>query len=363
MTTAAALEVEGLSKSFGDVTAVDDVHLRIGGSEFLGLVGPSGCGKTTTLRMLAGLERPDAGVVRIGGEPATELPARSRDTNIVFQDLVLFPHMTVAENIGYGLARKGIDGDERRRRVADALELVSLPSHADRDPSALSGGQKQRVALARALVNDPTVLLLDEPLSSLDRALREEMQSELKRIQRESETAFLYVTHDQESAMSMSDRIGVMREGRIVDVGTPEELYGQPKTRFVADFLGGATTLRGDVTAVDGECAAVETVLGAIDAVAGRSDPSVGETVTIVIRPESITVGAGPFAGTVRRLAYKGFYRQVTIDADSGGTFVARTATDDRATTDRPAGGDGVAPGDRVRFAIDRAIVVNDEDG
>jgi len=362
MTAAAALEVEGLSKSFGEVTAVDDIDLRIDGSEFLGLVGPSGCGKTTTLRMLAGLERPDTGVVRIGGDPATDLPARSRDTNIVFQDLVLFPHMTVAENVGYGLARQGIDADERRRRVADALELVSLPSHADRDPAALSGGQKQRVALARALVNDPTVLLLDEPLSSLDRALREEMQSELKRIQRESGTAFLYVTHDQESAMSMSDRIGVMREGRIVDIGAPEELYGRPKTQFVADFLGGATTLRGDVTAVDGDRAVVETALGGFEAAAGRSDPSVGETVAVVVRPESVSVGEGLFSGTVRRLAYKGFYRQVTIDTHSGGTLVARTAIDDRATTDRPAGGDGVSPGDRIRFAIDRAIVVNDED-
>lgn len=362
MTATAALEVEGLSKSFGDVVAVDDVHLRIDGSEFLGLVGPSGCGKTTTLRMLAGLERPDTGVVRIGGEPATDLPPRSRDTNIVFQDLVLFPHMTVAENIGYGLARQGIDGDERRRRVDDALDLVSLPSHGDRDPAALSGGQKQRVALARALVNDPTVLLLDEPLSSLDRALREEMQSELKRIQRESGTAFLYVTHDQESAMSMSDRIGVMREGRIVDIGTPEELYGRPKTQFVADFLGGATTLHGEVTAVDGDHAAVETALGGIEAAAGRSDPSVGEMGTVVVRPESVSVGAGPLSGTVRRLAYKGFYRQVTVETDDGGTLTARTAVGSRTTTDRPASGGGMATGDRIRFAIDRAVIVDDED-
>ena len=357
----AALEVEGLSKSFGDVAAVEDVGFRIDDSEFLGLVGPSGCGKTTTLRMLAGLERPDAGTVRIGGEDATDLPPRSRDTNIVFQDLVLFPHMTVAENIGYGLARRGIDGVERRRRVGEALELVSLPACGDRDPAALSGGQRQRVALARSLVNDPTVLLLDEPLSSLDRALKEEMQSELKRIQRESGTAFLYVTHDQESAMSMSDRTGVMRSGRIVDIGSPEELYGRPKTRFVADFLGGATTLRGDVTTVDGGQVTVETPLGGIEAVAGRTDPQVGGTVSVVVRPESVSVGGGPFSGTVRRLAYKGFYDEVTVETDGGTALAARTDIDGRPTAGRSNGGDGMAAGDRVRFDIDRAVVVDDE--
>ena len=369
---AAALEAVGLSKAYGGVRAVDDVSLEIGASEFLGLVGPSGCGKTTTLRMLAGLEGPDKGRVLIGGEDATDTPARSRDTNIVFQDLVLFPHMTVAENVAYGLARDGVGGAARRTRVEDALELVSLPGFGDRDPSALSGGQQQRVALARALVNDPAVLLLDEPLSSLDRALREEMRTELKRIQRESETAFLYVTHDQESAMSMSDRIGVMCEGRIVDVGPPDRLYTRPRTRFVAEFLGDAATFRGEVRSLEGDRATVETAIGPIDAAAGATRLSVGQRATVVVRPEAVSLGSGPFSGTVRETAYKGFYRQVTIDTD-GERLSARTSAEGdggveaseqaQPTADGgPAATPALTPGESVRYRIDRAVVLDDVD-
>lgn len=360
--TTAALEADSLSKSFGDVSAVTDVSLEIGRSEFLGLVGPSGCGKTTTLRMLAGLERPDSGSVRIGGEAATDRPARERDTNIVFQDLVLFPHMTVAENVAYGLARSGVDKRERRDRVSEALELVSLPGVGDRDPSALSGGQKQRIALARALVNDPAVLLLDEPLSSLDRSLRGEMRSELKRIQRESETAFLYVTHDQESAMSMSDRIGVMHGGRIVEVGAPQRLYERPRSRFVAEFLGDAATFRGAATGIDGQRVSVETPVGTIEAVAGRTDPSLGDAVTVAVRPEAISIGSGPFAGTVRETAYKGFYRQATIDVEGGETVTVRDDTDGEQPGRTGAEG-AVRSGDAVRFSVDRAVLVDDVGG
>lgn len=363
----AALEATDLSKTYGDLTAVGEVSLEVGPSEFVGLVGPSGCGKTTTLRMLAGLERPGSGTVRIDGEEVTDRPARTRDTNIVFQDLVLFPHMTVAENVAYGLARDGVDGDERRNRVEEALELVSLPGFGDRNPESLSGGQKQRVALARALVNDPTVLLLDEPLSSLDRALREEMQSEFKRIQRESETAFLYVTHDQESAMSMSDRIGVMNDGRIVDIGPPQRLYERPRTRFAAEFLGDATTFRGTVESIEGTRATIETPDGRIDATVGDTDPLVGEPTTVVVRPEAVSVGSGAFSGTVRETSYKGFYRRATIETDGGETVHVRTDTEGRSARSLPDGGSAdsaaVTPGERVRFAIDRAVLVNDGDG
>ncbi|MES3516720.1 MAG: ABC transporter ATP-binding protein [Natronomonas sp.] len=366
-----ALAVDGLRKEFDGVTAVDGVSLEIGRSEFFGLVGPSGCGKTTTLRMLAGLTEPDDGVVRIDGTDATAQPARRRDTNMVFQDLILFPHMTVAENVGYGLARDGVDGPERTRRVEEALELVSLPGFGDRDPTELSGGQKQRVALARALVNDPAVLLLDEPLSSLDRSLREEMESELKRIQRESETAFLYVTHDQESAMSMSDRICVMHSGGIADVGPPERLYERPKTRFVADFLGDATMLRGEVTERTRDGAVVETQIGTIEARSGRGDGSapVGSTATVVVRPEAVTVGTGRFAGTVLDTAYKGFYEQAQIELDTGDRLVARTApgtTDPAATADggtrreETTNGRSVIPEERIALDIDRAVIVTD---
>lgn len=367
-----ALAVEGLTKQFTDVRAVDGVSFEIGRSEFFGLVGPSGCGKTTTLRMLAGLTDPDDGVVRIDGTAATTRPARQRDTNMVFQELVLFPHMTVAENVGYGLARDGVDGAERTRRVEEALELVSLPGFGDRKPAELSGGQKQRVALARALVNDPAVLLLDEPLSSLDRSLREDMESELKRIQRESETAFLYVTHDQESAMSMSDRIGVMRSGKIVDIGPPKQLYERPQTRFVADFLGDATMFRGHVTDRTDDHAVVETPIGDLTAIPGRSAelPPVGNSVTVVVRPEAVTVGTGRFSGRVLDTAYKGFYEQAQIELDSGDTLTARTnpgtttgsATADGGTTrgQQPTAQQSVTPGERIALDIDRAVIVTD---
>ena len=241
------LRTDGLSKRFDGTTAVSDLSLSIAAGEFFSLVGPSGCGKTTTLRMLAGLDSPTAGRVELDGRDVTGCPAQDRDTNLVFQDLVLFPHMTVAANVGYGLARDGVPRAEREERVAGMLSTVGLADFGERDPTDLSGGQRQRVALARALVNEPAVLLLDEPLSSLDRTLRTEMQTELRRIQRDVGTTFLYVTHDQESAMSMSDRLAVMRDGRVVERGPPEALYTRPRTAFVADFLGDANLLSASV--------------------------------------------------------------------------------------------------------------------
>ena len=228
----------GVSKIYGDVVAVDGVDLDVGHGEFFTMLGPSGSGKTTTLRLIGGFERPDAGRVELGGEDVADRPPFERDVNTVFQDYALFPHMSVAENVGYGLKVAKVPKAERRTRVAEALEMVRLPDVGGRRPAQLSGGQRQRVALARAIVNRPRVLLLDEPLGALDLKLRVDMQHELKHIQREVGITFVYVTHDQDEALSMSDRLAVFNEGRIAQVGTPAEVYEHPATAFVAGFVG-----------------------------------------------------------------------------------------------------------------------------
>jgi putative spermidine/putrescine transport system ATP-binding protein len=228
----------GLRKTFGEVVAVDDVDVEVPAGEFFTLLGPSGSGKTTTLRLIAGFDRPDAGRIELAGDDVTGTPPYLRDVNTVFQDYALFPHMTVADNVGYGLRVKGVPKAERTRRVDDALALIRLSGFGARKPSQLSGGQRQRVALARAIVNSPRVLLLDEPLGALDLKLRQEMQHELKRIQSELGITFLYVTHDQEEALTMSDRVAVFNEGRIEQIASPEEIYERPATEFVAGFVG-----------------------------------------------------------------------------------------------------------------------------
>jgi putative spermidine/putrescine transport system ATP-binding protein len=238
LTSAPALRLKGLSRRFGAVVAVDAIDLVIDEGEFFTLLGPSGSGKTTLLRLIAGFERPDAGQIELGGRDVTWVPPYGRDTNTVFQDYALFPHMTVAENIGYGLRVKRIGRDERRKRVAEALAMVRLSGLAGRRPNQLSGGQRQRVALARAMVNEPQVLLLDEPLGALDLKLRQEMQVELKRIQREVGITFVYVTHDQEEALTMSDRVAVLAQGKIQQLGSPVDLYERPANEFVAGFIG-----------------------------------------------------------------------------------------------------------------------------
>jgi putative spermidine/putrescine transport system ATP-binding protein len=239
----ADVEVVGGRKAYGSVVAVDDIDLRVGDGEFFTLLGPSGSGKTTTLRMIAGFERPDAGRIRLGGEDITNKPPYSRDVNTVFQDYALFPHMTVAENVGYGLRVKGTKRGNRNREVDEVLKTVRLDGYGDRKPVQLSGGQRQRVALARAIVNRPQVLLLDEPLGALDLKLRHEMQRFLKRLQRELGMTFIYVTHDQEEALTMSDHVAVFNEGKIEQVGSPEEVYDRPATEFVADFVGTSNIL------------------------------------------------------------------------------------------------------------------------
>jgi ABC-type Fe3+/spermidine/putrescine transport system ATPase subunit len=244
LTVPVDIELRGVTKRFGDVVAVDRLDLGVRRSEFLSLLGPSGCGKTTTLRLIAGFEHPDEGSILLGGADITHRPPYRRDVNTVFQSYALFPHLTVLENVAYGLRQRGAAKADRRRRAREALELVQLPELAARKPRQLSGGQQQRVALARALVMEPRVLLLDEPLGALDLKVRKELQIELKRIQERVGITFVYVTHDQEEALAMSDRVAVMNRGRIEQLGLPQEIYDRPATPFVARFIGETNFLR-----------------------------------------------------------------------------------------------------------------------
>src|SRR4051812_3428209 len=246
---APTVELRAITKRFGDFTAVNGIDLEITEGEFFTMLGPSGCGKTTTLRMIAGFEEPSEGALLISGEDVAALPPHKRPTNTVFQSYALFPHLTVSDNVAFGLKRKGVDGSEIDRRVKEELTRVGLAQEANRKPNQLSGGQQQRVALARALVNLPKVLLLDEPLGALDLKLRKGLQVELKRIQREVGITFVYVTHDQEEALTMSDRIAIVNRGRVEQVGGPEEIYERPNTSFVAGFIGVSNLMPGTVSA------------------------------------------------------------------------------------------------------------------
>jgi spermidine/putrescine transport system ATP-binding protein len=285
-----SIELRDVSKYFGEVVAVDGVSLDVRQGEFLTLLGPSGCGKTTSLRMIGGFELPSAGEILIDGEPMGERPPYRRPVNTVFQNYALFPHMTVAQNVSYGLEMAGVSKPERQRRVAEALAMVRLPHVEQRKPAELSGGQQQRVALARALVNRPAVLLLDEPLGALDLKLRKAMQLELKQLNREVGATFVYVTHDQEEALTMSDRIAVMNEGRILQLGTPGEIYERPRTRFVADFIGQTNFLEVDVIGGDGATVEVELPgAGRLRARAPEGAPAVGR-MTLAVRPEKISL-------------------------------------------------------------------------
>jgi putative spermidine/putrescine transport system ATP-binding protein len=303
-----AVRLEGLVKRFGPIVAVDGFDLEIEQGEFFALLGPSGSGKTTCLRMIAGFEAPSEGRIFLGGSDVTGLPPYERDVNTVFQDYALFPHMTVGQNVAYGLRVKGVAKEERRARVAAVLRLVRLEGYEGRKPAQLSGGQRQRVALARALVNEPKVLLLDEPLGALDLKLRQEMQIELKAIQKDIGITFLYVTHDQEEALTMSDRMAVMNAGRIEQVGSPAEVYEQPATSFVAGFVGVSNVLSGQ----------------AAMAITGRDH-------AFTIRPEKIRLrrieeepGPGECSATghVREVVYLGAHTRYIVDLDTGGQLV-----------------------------------------
>jgi spermidine/putrescine transport system ATP-binding protein len=289
----------GISKRYGSARGVEDVDLQVRHGEFYSLLGPSGCGKTTTLRLIAGFEQPDQGRVLIGGRDVASLPPYRRDVNTVFQHYALFPHMTVEENVAFGLEEKKVAADELKRRTREALEMVQLGALGERKPRQLSGGQQQRVALARALVNRPTVLLLDEPLGALDLKLRKEMQVELKVLQQQVGITFIYVTHDQEEALTMSDRIAVMADGRIQQEGSPREIYDHPGTRFVAEFIGMSNFFVGEVVAQEKDRMLVQTTdsLKVWCSSAGASSP--GTLVTVAVRPEKIEISAARPASAV----------------------------------------------------------------
>ena len=326
-----------VSKRFGSVTAVECVNLTVAAGEFFSLLGPSGSGKTTCLRMIAGFEQPTEGRVVLQGRDVAGLPAYERDVNTVFQDYALFPHLSVGENVEYGLKVKRVRKAERRSRAADALAMVRLHEFGSRRVTELSGGQRQRVALARALVNRPKVLLLDEPLGALDLKLREEMQIELKRIQTEVGITFIFVTHDQDEALSMSDRIAVFSNGRIEQVGTPAEVYERPASAFVAGFVGTSNVLEGDVAVRLRGSAAAFTVRP--------------EKISIVLAdaPNDPDAGEVRATGSIRSAVYLGERTRVLIDLDGGGHLVV--VEQNRSTSDLDARN---RPGTAVRLAWHR---------
>jgi spermidine/putrescine transport system ATP-binding protein len=317
-----------LVKRFADVTAVAGINLDMPPGEFFSLLGPSGCGKTTTLRLIAGFERPDEGQILLDGVDMAQTPPHKRNVNTVFQNYALFPHLSVADNVGFGLRYKEVSKQEAKKRVSDALELVRLQGLERRRPSQLSGGQQQRVALARALVLNPSVLLLDEPLGALDAKLRKALQIELKALQEEVGVTFVYVTHDQEEALTMSDRLAVMSNGRVEQIGTPSEVYEEPSTAYVADFLGVSNLMDADVEGadIDGRC---RVQLGDFELVAARGDTDARGDVKVVIRPERIrleesgTTGENRIPGMVERVVYVGSTMQVIVHLASGPTLQA----------------------------------------
>ena len=308
----ALIEIRGLSKSFGEVKAVAGVDLDINAGEFITLLGPSGSGKTTVLRMIAGFEDPDSGTIKLNGEDITHLPPYDRDVNTVFQDYALFPHMDVITNIEYGLRVKKVNKEERRKKALEALEQVRLSGYEKRKPSQLSGGQRQRVALARALVNRPSVLLLDEPLGALDLKLRQQMQIELKELQREVGITFIFVTHDQEEALTMSDRIAVFDKGKIQQLDRPAAIYERPVNEFVAGFVGVSNLITGN---------AAQTLLG--------------KSGTFTVRPEKIQIDkAQGAAGIVKEVEYLGPSTRFIVDLDAGARLVVLRQNTEESAVD-----------------------------
>ncbi|RAH97334.1 polyamine ABC transporter ATP-binding protein [Acuticoccus sediminis] len=336
------LVLEGVTKSYGGVLAADRVDLSIGAGEFLTLLGPSGSGKTTILMAVAGFVEPTAGRILLGGRDLTRTAAEDRNFGMVFQGYALFPHMTVAENVAFPLRVRRVPKAARQDKVVRALDLVQLGQLADRKPAQLSGGQQQRVALARALVFEPHLLLLDEPLSALDKNLRADLQAELKELHARVGLTFLYVTHDQEEALSMSERIAIMRDGRIVQVDAPRTIYARPRTRFVAGFLGRSNFLEARVTSVSPTTLTVDVGGVPGEAVAGPG-VGVGDEVLLAVRPERLSIGpsgSGGLPGVVRDVTFQGAQSLVTIETAAAGPLVG--------TLGAVAAESGPAPGDTV---------------
>jgi spermidine/putrescine transport system ATP-binding protein len=319
-----------VNKYYGTALAVDNLDLAIDPGQFVTLLGPSGCGKSTTLRMLGGFETPSSGSIFLDGSDITRLPPNKRNVNIVFQDYALFPHLSVGRNVAFGLELKGMASDAIHKRTMELLSLVKLQDFADRTPDQLSGGQRQRVALMRALAPNPNVLLLDEPLSALDAKLRQQMQIELKSIQRTTGKTFLFVTHDQEEALTMSDVIVVMNNGRIEQMGDPHTLYSRPRSRFVANFIGESNFLEAEIISLEGDLAALRWQDHVIHAALNGTSPKPGQIVTVALRPEALhCLGAEPkerlgIPGRVKQRIFKGNHTSVTIELSGGQNIVAQ---------------------------------------
>jgi spermidine/putrescine transport system ATP-binding protein len=326
------IRLERVTKTFGETLAVDDLSLDIEEGEFFSMLGPSGCGKTTTLRMIGGFDDPTRGTIYLGGRDVTDLPPYRRDVNTVFQSYALFPHFNVFENVAFGLRRRKVDKSDIERRVRESLELVDLVGFDRRKPGQMSGGQQQRVALARALVNRPKVLLLDEPLGALDLKLRKQMQLELKRIQEEVGITFIYVTHDQEEAMTMSNRLAVMRHGKAEQIGPPEDVYENPQTEFVASFLGASNLLDGELKEQrNGTSTVLLTGGDAVNLPSERAPFGSGASVKVGVRPEKITIepesdrtsapGLNTVSGLLRMSTYIGVSHQYKVEGPGGATL------------------------------------------
>lgn len=341
--SAEPIVLSGLHKSYGDTSAVDGIDLTVEPGELFCLLGPSGCGKTTTLRMIGGLTTPTDGGIELGGNDVTNRPAADRETAMVFQDWALFPRRTALKNVSFGLRMAGVDAETRRKRARDLLETVDMTAHADKQPSELSGGQKQRIALARALAVDPGVLLLDEPLSNLDKRLRQQMQLELKRIHDHVGTTMVHVTHDQDEAFTLADRIGIMRDGRLVQIGTPRTVYQNPATRFVEEFLGEVTLVEGPVSR---DPPTVETPLGSILLPDETDVDGVAGPVTVSLRPEDAELvpaaetqpqesiqadgeGAQRVRGEVTDVLYRGSTVRYYVDVGEATPFVEYSTRSD----------------------------------
>ena len=355
----ALVELSKVTKRFGDTEVVKSLDLLVEKGEFLTFLGPSGCGKTTTLRMIGGFEQPTSGTILLAGKVVGNLPPYKRDVNTVFQSYALFPHMTVAENVAYGLEQKRLPKAEIQRKVADVLAMVRMDSFGKRRPRELSGGQQQRVAVARAIVNSPAVLLLDEPLGALDLKLRKEMQVELKQLHRRLGMTFIYVTHDQEEALTMSDRVAVMNGGRIEQIGSPVEIYCRPKTRFVADFIGDTNLLTGTVT----DAGQALSLAGERVPIAGRSPLPEGAEAHLSVRPEMVTVKTTNGANTISaHPALRGTVEE-TIFVGSVWKTIVRLPGGEKVTASEPPTSHGyIEPGTAVtvEWAAESAVVLSE---